>query len=452
MCEPQANLVKRNILTFKADSTIATQAWDDRDFLASTDEGFRPVNLFNGPDGAMYVVDMHRGVMEYRAFTTPYYNERIAAKKLDTLLSAGRILRIVPKDKPRQPTPDLTRFSPNELVQLLKSNNGWLRDRAQHLLVYQQDAKAIPILERLLQTDSGSVTAIHALHTLAGLNGLSFPTLVKFAQSCDAMLASHALLLTQTFVRAEYVQEMAQLSVTLLQRNDDVINLYLPVALGKWNELSPGTFLPVFASLFRQVPSKAIYHEAIVSGLPGFETSFLDSLSAMSTGTGSPLAGTHIMDSLLRLTVKNKTDNKINPIFAEARTPIDARTNGLTLFRNNCASCHGADGDGIELVAPPLKGSEYVTGSTSRLAMIILNGLEGPIHINGQLYKFNNTMPTFANNLTNGQITDIIRFMHNAYVTTPVQPVTADEIGKLRKNKLGTLTEKDLIELGKASK
>lgn len=79
-CEPQANLVKRNILTFDAVKTTARQAWNDKEFIASTDEGFRPVNLSNGPDGAMYIVDMHRGIMEYGAFSTPYYNNGLAEK------------------------------------------------------------------------------------------------------------------------------------------------------------------------------------------------------------------------------------------------------------------------------------------------------------------------------------------------------------------------------------
>ena len=72
ICEPQANLIKRNILTFAPLQTTARQAWDDHEFIASTDEGFRPVNLLDGPDGAMYVVDMHRGIMQHRADATPY--------------------------------------------------------------------------------------------------------------------------------------------------------------------------------------------------------------------------------------------------------------------------------------------------------------------------------------------------------------------------------------------
>jgi len=83
VCEPEGNLVKRDILNFGSLKTTAVQAWDDKEFIASTDEGFRPVNLVNGPDGAIYVLDMHHGIMQHIVSATPYYKNGIAHKKLD---------------------------------------------------------------------------------------------------------------------------------------------------------------------------------------------------------------------------------------------------------------------------------------------------------------------------------------------------------------------------------
>lgn len=65
-------MINRNLLTFTGDSTIAEQAWQGKEFLASTDEGFRPVNLKNGPNGSMYIVDMHRGIIGHHAYLSPY--------------------------------------------------------------------------------------------------------------------------------------------------------------------------------------------------------------------------------------------------------------------------------------------------------------------------------------------------------------------------------------------
>lgn len=444
ICEPQANLVKRNILSFEADQTTAKQAWGDREFLASTDEGFRPVNLANGPDGAMYVVDMHRGVMEYRAFSTPYYNKGIAAKKLDTLLSAGRILRIKAKGKELSKIPNLINSSSSELVELLKNKNGWIRDRAQQLLIAKKDKSVIGELKNLVQSGKNVIASIHALYVLEGLEALSFEFLQKVAAGGQSMLAAHALVLLQNYGSGN-VDAMVTLAKQLMLKNDPIINLYLAATLGPWNEIAPQTFSPLLLQVAKQYQDKPVYQEAVVSSLKGFEKEFKEILSRQD----SP-AQNGLLDSLLSLTIRNKQESKMNSIYVQVKNPIDARTNGLALFRTNCASCHGVDGDGLEHVGPPLKGSEYVSGPTSRLAMILLNGLEGPIHINGQLYQFNNTMPNFGNNFTDAQIADIIKYLHNAFVTTPVKPITADKIKELRKNKTGTLTEKQLVEMATA--
>ncbi|HEY6082628.1 MAG TPA: dehydrogenase, partial [Chitinophagaceae bacterium] len=166
VCEPTANLVKRDILSFEGIKTTAKQAWNDREFIASTDEGFRPVNLFDGPDGAMYVVDMHRGVLQHRSYATPYYRNEIAKKKLDTMLHEGRILRIVYKNKKLDKIPELDKASGTALVALLKSTNGWVRDRAQQLLIFKQQKSVIPQLEALAADDKNGVTAVQALYTL----------------------------------------------------------------------------------------------------------------------------------------------------------------------------------------------------------------------------------------------------------------------------------------------
>jgi mono/diheme cytochrome c family protein len=153
------------------------------------------------------------------------------------------------------------------------------------------------------------------------------------------------------------------------------------------------------------------------------------------------------LDSLLALVAQNKQQGKMNSIYVPALPPVDARTNGLAIFRNTCATCHGVDGEGIAHVGPPLNVSEYVEGPTDRLAMIILNGLEGPFHMNGKLYNFNGSMPNFANNYSDKDIEDIIRYLHNAHVTKPAKPIKAEEIKKLRQKKTGTLSEKDLLRM-----
>ncbi len=442
MCEPQANLVKRNILTFNDDQTIARQAWDDREFIASTDEGFRPVNLHNGPDGAMYVVDMHRGTMEYRAFATQYYNNGLSAKKLDTLISAGRILRVLPTGKKYTAPPDMSRQPAAKLVEMLRSSNGWIRDRAQQLLILKKHTAVTDDLRKMASSDTNQIAAIHAMYVLEAFEALSFEFLKDLAASGKPMLTAHALRLLRNYTEGN-LASMQTLAKQLVDKNQPMIDLYLAASLGAWNKLSHQSFQPVLTELSRRYNDKLTYQEAVVSSLNGFENQF----KVAYESDGKKLKEAPLLDSLLKLTIANKKAGRMNPIFMNAPRALDARTNGLLLFRANCASCHGAGGEGIDHIGPPLLESEYVSGPTSRLAMILLYGLEGPIHVNGKLYKFNNTMPSFSHNLTDEQLVDVIKYLHNAFSTKTTKPISAEKIKELRGKKLGTLTEEKLLEM-----
>ncbi|TKD59196.1 hypothetical protein [Flavobacterium sp. ASW18X] len=97
---PEANLVKRNILRNDALRWQGEQAYTNKEFLISNDEGFRPVNNFNGPDGSLYVVDMHRGIIQHKTYLTGYLRQQYLDKGLDSIVGMGRILRLGKQLKP----------------------------------------------------------------------------------------------------------------------------------------------------------------------------------------------------------------------------------------------------------------------------------------------------------------------------------------------------------------
>lgn len=433
VCEPQANLIKRNILSFDNVRTAAKQASDSTEFIASKDESFRPVTLLNAPDGSMYVVDMHRGILEHRAVSTPYYRNGIAEKKLDTLLNGGRILRVKSKDQPLDKFPDFNHTADTQLVNMLSEKNGWVRDRAQQILL-QRNAKAvIPQLTQLLKDTKNPVTAVHSLYTLEGLDGLSFDLLLEAATSENAMESAHALLLLQRYASKENAPRVAALFSKILERNDPIIDLYTIVSAAAWNKISPEMFIPVIKQLSTKHANDMVYQEAVVNSVAGHEVE-----------VKKLIPGDKVLDSMLTVAIKNKKEDKMNPVLVKREQPLDERANGRVLFLKTCAGCHGADGEGIEHVGPPLRESEYVHGSLDRLAMIILSGLEGPIHINNKEYRFNGTMPNFANNFNDSQITDIISYLRNSYVAERGKSINAERIGQLRKKVAGTLTEEKL--------
>src|SRR5688500_15845298 len=135
IAETSTNLVKRNIHLERDGDIIARDAYPKREFLTSTSERFRPVNLTDGPDGALYVVDMARGVVQHITYVTPWLRRQIIERKLEQPLNQGRIWRIVPDGSARRPAPPLGKAAPPELVAALGSSNGWTRDTAQRLLV-----------------------------------------------------------------------------------------------------------------------------------------------------------------------------------------------------------------------------------------------------------------------------------------------------------------------------
>ncbi|ALJ06454.1 dehydrogenase [Pseudalgibacter alginicilyticus] len=447
VCAPEANLVKRHILNISADKITANQAISKKEFIASTDEGFRPVNLFNGPDGNMYVVDMHRGIIQDKAFLTPYLQKRYAQKKLDTIIGMGRILRVVNKGNNSIKVDDLNTFSNLELVDLLSSSNGWLRDRAQQLLIFNNDKAVVTRLKKILENVENPIAQIHALHTLNGLKVLDFTTLEKvlYSNSKSATI-SHALVLIEQFASQNRIPSILKIIEKQTLKNNPEIDLYILNALGDWISLSSDKFFPIILKLSNKYTNNLVYQESLISSLRGLEEAFLLFLNKKEDEvTISKL------NEILLTTISNKNNNKKNFIYTQKSVGTDARTAGYNIFRNFCATCHGIDGEGIENLAPPLRDSEYVTESNERLALIILHGLSGPIHVNGELYDLGITMPGLANNpeFSDTDIKNIIEYLNNAFPGDS-EKINIDKIKLLRNLKpkeADVYTENELLEL-----
>ena len=176
--EPVHNLVHREIMRPDGLSFTSRRmpGEEQSEFLSSTDNWFRPTQIKTGPDGALYVADMYRLVIEH-----PQWIPIEWQKKLDLRAGhdKGRIWRIAPVDSKRRAVPRLDMLATAPLVAALQNSNGWQRDLAQQLLIERADPAAIPLLSKMISqgssaTDhSGLLTAalgrLHALCTLDGL-------------------------------------------------------------------------------------------------------------------------------------------------------------------------------------------------------------------------------------------------------------------------------------------
>ncbi|MFD0798648.1 c-type cytochrome [Maribacter chungangensis] len=443
VCVPEANLIKRNILSFHGDSTSAKQAWEGKEFLASLDEGFRPVSLANAPDGSMYIVDMHRGIIQHRAYASPYYKKKAIASHIDTLMNYGRILRVSATNAKIHPLK--TQLNQEQLLNSLNHPNGWIRDRAQQKLIQNPVPEHIPLLKSIVKDDNKPLAQLHALYVLEGTGQLSFEFLEAVATNCNPEVVVHAVVLLERFVSKEHLEKALQLFLKLQRRNDTVINLYIASTLGSWAKVGQQQLFPIIGQFLEYNSSNFILQEALLSGLSGQEEALLAYLDVDSIPEYD-----FFKDAVLRSLDSRRSDKK-NRIYTGVSLTEDNRTKGAKLFRQICASCHGINGDGIEGLAPPLINSEYISESAERLALILLHGLNGPVTVNGERYEFNQAMPGLIGDetLTDKDIAGIISYVTNAFSDNPkgISIKKIEELRKVKSKSGGEFTEQELLEL-----
>lgn len=168
ICEPVHNLVSRVMVdrTHIEFSGHRHSSEQQSEFLSSSDNWFRPVRLMTAPDGTLWVCDMYRHVIEH-----PEWIPEAWQAKLDLYAGydRGRIYRVFAKNSHPGTIEDLTRLSSLELVEKLRSPNGWTRDTAQQLLVERKQADShamIAGLAHLIEQTQDSRVLVQAAATL----------------------------------------------------------------------------------------------------------------------------------------------------------------------------------------------------------------------------------------------------------------------------------------------
>src|SRR5690606_33837918 len=172
VAEPVSNLVHVDKIQPNGASFVASRILPDREFLASRDAKFRPVNMYVGPDGALYVVDYYRQIIEHPEWMG---DEVIQSGELYNDTDKGRIYRITPTGTQAAEWMKglkLGNMSTEELVGVLANPNYWWRHNAQRLLIDRNDKTAVPALSRLATDSPSAVARLHALWTLEGMNEL----------------------------------------------------------------------------------------------------------------------------------------------------------------------------------------------------------------------------------------------------------------------------------------
>jgi nitrite reductase (NO-forming) len=101
---------------------------------------------------------------------------------------------------------------------------------------------------------------------------------------------------------------------------------------------------------------------------------------------------------------------------------------GGALFAGTCSTCHQASGVGIEGVFPPLAGSDYLLADKQRAIGVVINGLSGPVTVNGKAYT--SVMPPMSQ-LNDDEVANILTYALNSWGNDGGL-VTAAEVKKVR--------------------
>lgn len=193
-CEPTGSLVHREVIAPDGPTFKGRSPYEGREFLASRDPWCRPVYCGDGPDGALYVCDMYRAVIEHPQFVPPELKNRPDLRYGD---DRGRIYRIVRKDFKQPETPKLSAATSKQLVYWLDHPNAWHRETVQRLLIQRKAVEAIADLVRWAQESKNPLGKIQALWTLDGLNGLNNSTLSDTFEDDNPRVREHAYLLME---------------------------------------------------------------------------------------------------------------------------------------------------------------------------------------------------------------------------------------------------------------
>tara|TARA_R110001606_G_scaffold249840_4_gene397753 strand:+ start:5804 stop:8428 length:2625 start_codon:yes stop_codon:yes gene_type:complete len=494
VCEPAGNLVKRNVVTENGLILSANDPHPGTEFLASTDDRFRPVNAMAGPDGALYIVDMYHGIIQDGKYATPYLKEKTLERHLDQPIHMGRIWRIVPEDEKPVKNQKLSSASSTELIDLLSHADGWQRDMAQRLLVERGDLSVVAGLIGVAKNAKTNLARFHALWTLEGLGQTNTDLLLSLLSDKSPLIQSTALRILEP-IAEKNPGIQTKLETALLNSNQSAdIKQVLQIALSA-SALTSNAAQQVLEEIAAKHSDSPLIRDAVMSSLEDQEFAFLQRLWK-SPNWKDQSQPKEIFLEMLATSIVNKRDSKelgallamlnvneaafgwkentvltglaiqqssaskkgpiklasapiiltkpqtvieasklatLNAMFewpghkveaiaqAAGNTLNDQEREAFALGRQNylttCAGCHGTDGAGISRFAPPLAGSEWVTGSDKRLALIILHGIEGPIEVAGKTYNTPEILPVMPahSTLDDRSIATILTYIRNEW-------------------------------------
>jgi mono/diheme cytochrome c family protein/glucose/arabinose dehydrogenase len=404
IAEPVGRIIKRGKVINKDGKIVIEDAYKEKDWLASTDLNFRPLNTYTGPDGSFYIVDMYHGIIQESEWTKPgtYLGKLIAQKELYKNRGMGRIYRVVHESKqPDKNKPQLLKASVAELVQTLGHPNGWWRDQAQQLLIVRNEQSAVPLLKAIVKGESSAAlessekAVVHALWTLEGLGQIDKSILKEAFQHHHPQVRKAAVWISEQYFK---------------QQDEEIIGLLSALK----NDESPDVKFQLTLSLRYAKNKEAIQlHQALIN----------------ENKQNEMIQFSHTVYK------ESKRTRELEEQRTKSLSPMerDLVNKGAKIYKQFCIDCHGEGGKGIQVVgknmpAPPLAGSPRLRGDKTMNIQIMLWGLKGPV--DGKVYP--NVMPSMRSN-NDEWISAVLSYIRNSSeIGNQSSIVTPEEVGKVR--------------------
>ena len=368
--EPVGRLIRRAAIDNIEGLTQLRNVYPSAEFVTSTDQLFRPVNISNAPDGTIYIADMYHGIIQEREWSGPgsYLRAKIEQYELDKVASHGRIWRLryggraavratdtnvgqpaIPAIEPAFAPPKMYSETPAQLLSHFTHPNGWWRDMAQRLLILKQDKSVLSALEQMTRSSDNLLARFHALWTLEGLNALDASLVREVMKDKNPRIRIQAVRASETLYKAGD-KSFAEDYRTLTRDPDPNVVIQAMVTTNLF-KLADAADVIKAAQSANQAKGVVLVAERLLAPGPSF---------------GGGRRGSISPDEEKRL------------------------QQGSDVFGAVCFTCHGADGMGKALegaapgtmgsmLGPPLAGSPRVQAHRDYTIKVLLHGLSGPL-------------------------------------------------------------------------
>ena len=411
--EPVGRLIRRAKINRTDGKTVLSNATPGSEFIRSKDINFRPLQTVTGPDGCLYIVDMHRGIIQQGSWTRKgsYLRGIIQKWGLDKNIQRGRVYRLVHKDHKPSPRPKLNSLATKDLLSHLNSENGWYRDTAKRLITLREDRETVvPMLEKVvLNTGATTQTRITALWTLEGMSAVKPELIARLLTETDTRILCNTIRVSEPLVKNDDATVFAALGKLATASDPEVVIQLLNTI--EYCENPDG-----LADLRDKLLEGHSSHPTVAANLD-----FIKNKSNFSNG--------------------KKLDERL----------ASALKNGKKIYTQLCTECHGKNGKGtampgqVGVTLAPALISDRVNGPGETLIRTLLHGMQGPL--DGK---------TYAAGIMNAQgsnddqwIADISTYIRNEFGNSApmITPEMVKSIRTVDSDRKTMWTQKELFDL-----